>query len=666
MKFATLKKEFDCAGIIDDLPIAFFFKDLDHRILGCNRSFLQFVGKSREDILERKIEEVLPAEIKDHWISSNEKILARDEPHVFDIVLNHPSSNPSYWTVRKSPYRDEKGEILGIIGSIIEVTQIKQAQESQEDEHQLLRTVIDILPAFIYAKDTESRFILANQVVAGFMGCSDPDQLIGKTDFDFYPHKYAMKYYCDEQAIISTGRPILNCEETSSTDIDSEPLWFSTTKVPLRDKEGNIVGIVGSGIDINEQKHVNDRLNELQEIVNNSKSCAFLLSSCDNWEVRFCTKTVDLFGYTEKDFLHGKLNFLEIVHPDDCERVERETLQQFRDGFMTFSQEYRIKTKSGDYCWVEDEKYLREVMKDETLVFQSLITDVSIRHQYQQERDEMEIQLRQAQKLEAVGQLAAGIAHEINTPIQFINDNLQFLSDSTRDMQRFIKKVFDELKTPGATIEKLSEQVHEFAGECDLQFLEEEVPVAIAQSVEGAHRVRDIVQAMKEFSHPGSGEIRQEDINKAIRNTITIARNEWKYISDIETDLDPELFMVPVDIGPFKQTILNLIVNAAHTIEERVNQGDFPKGKITISTKLKNDHVLISVQDTGMGMSEKVAQRVFDPFFTTKEVGKGTGQGLSMAYDIIVRKHKGKLYFKTTPGEGTTFYIELPLDQDDE
>ena len=664
MKFATLKKEFSCADIIDDLPIAFFFKDLNHRVLGCNRMFLELVGKSMEEIIERDIGDVLPEEVKKVWKRCNEKTLASSDPQEFEIVLNHPESEPSYWTVRKNPYRDTTGEVLGIIGSIIETTKTKLAQVSQEGEHQLLRTVIDILPAFIYAKDADSRFILANQVVAGFMGCKDPEELIGKTDFDYYPYKYAIKYYCDEQEVIATGRPILNCEESSSSDDKSEPLWFSTTKVPLRDNEGNIVGIVGSGIDISGQKVVNDRLNELQEIVNHSNSCAFLLSSFDNWEVRYCTKTVDLFGYNETDFLGGKLNFLEIVHPDDREEVEKETLENFRNGLTTFSQEYRIKAKGGDYCWVEDQKYLRQIMDDGTQVFQSLITDVSMRHQYQQERDSMEIQLRQAQKLEAVGQLAAGIAHEINTPIQFINDNLQFLSDSTRDMQRFIQKVFEELKAPGATIEKLSEQVHTLASECDLEFLEEEVPAAIAQSVEGAHRVRDIVQAMKEFSHPGSGEIRQEDINRAILNTVIVARNEWKYISDVETDLDSELFMVPVDIGPFKQTILNLIVNAAHAVEERVKRGDFMKGKITISTKLKDDHVLIAVQDTGMGMPEKVAQRVFDPFFTTKEVGKGTGQGLSMAYDIVVRKHKGKLYFDTKPGEGTTFYIELPLEQE--
>jgi two-component system, NtrC family, sensor kinase len=663
VKFSTRRDDFSCAEIIDDLPVAFFIKDLDHRILGCNKTFLELIGKTEEEVLEREVKEVIPADMKKNWQGTDAKVIASGAIQEFEVVLEHPDSSKTFWTVRKICYRDKSGEVIGILGTIIEITKIKQAQESQAEEHRLLRTVIDILPAFIYAKDSDCRFILANQVVAGYLGCKDPDELLGKTDFDFLPHKYAIKYYCDEQGIIISGRPVINILESCGTEENSTPLWLNTTKVPFRDAEGKILGIVGSGIDITQKKLVDDRLHELQEIVNHSKSCAFLLSSFDNWKVRFCTKTVDLFEYMEEDFSLNGLNFLEIVHPEDCEKVKTETLQNFKDGLTTFSQEYRIKTKNGSYCWVEDQKYLRDIMADGTFVFQSLITDVSKKHQYQQERDAMEIQLRQAQKLEAVGQLAAGIAHEINTPIQFINDNLQFLSDSTRDMKRFVSGVFGELESTDPALQKLGERIRELAKECDLDFLIAEVPSAISQSLEGADRVRDIVQAMKEFSHPGSGEITQDDINKAIRNTITVARNEWKYISDIETDLSSDTVSVPVDIGPFKQTILNLIVNAAHSIEDRVKRGDFTKGKITIITKKVGNHAMISVQDTGMGIPEKITQRIFDPFFTTKEVGKGSGQGLAMAYDIIVRKHKGKLYFRTRPGQGTTFFIELPMEE---
>lgn len=662
MSLIPYADDFEFSQIVEIMPTGFFFKDLEGRIRECNQMFLDLVGKPRKSVIGEPLYDVIPAGMLKIFYEA-EKTVVEGEVYEFELNFEKDESEKSYWKVRISFCRNREGCEIGIAGTIMDVSRIKQVQGTQLKEHQLLRTVIDILPSFIYAKDSDGRFIMGNKVVSRFMGYSDPDEILGKTDFDSLPYKYAMKYYCDEQEIVASGRPKLNIVESVCTEEQGDPIWLNTTKVPLRDAEGTIIGIVGSGIDITQNKLMLDQMHELEEIVNHSHSCAFLLSSHDNWHVRFCTKTVNLFGYTEQDFKSSGLNYLDIVHPDDCVEVEQNTLQNFRKGLTTFSHDYRVKSKHGGYCWVEDQKYLREVLDDGKFVFQSLITDVSQRYKYQKERDELEIQLRQSQKLEAVGQLAAGIAHEINTPIQFISDNLQFLMDSSNDMQKFIRSVFDALKADDPAIKAMAERLHEEAKKCDLEFLLDEVPVAVSQSLEGAHRVRDIVQAMKEFSHPGRGKVTQEDINKAIRNTVTVARNEWKYVSELITDLENEVLMVPVDMGPFKQTILNLIVNAAHTIADRIRNTHMEKGTITICSKLKSDHVLISVQDTGMGMSKEVSTRVFDPFFTTKEVGKGTGQGLSMAYDIIVRKHKGKLYFDTMPGEGTTFYLELPLSQ---
>jgi signal transduction histidine kinase len=166
---------------------------------------------------------------------------------------------------------------------------------------------------------------------------------------------------------------------------------------------------------------------------------------------------------------------------------------------------------------------------------------------------------------------------------------------------------------------------------------------------------------MKEFSHPGSGKMAPEDLNKAIQTTITVARNEWKYHADIQLNLEEDLPLTPSLIGPVKQCILNLIVNAAHTIQDKVSAGLIEKGCITIRTHHTAERSIIEVEDNGMGIPKHARARIFDPFFTTKEVGKGTGQGLSSAYDIVVRKHKGKLHFKTEEGKGSTFSIELPL-----
>lgn len=195
----------------------------------------------------------------------------------------------------------------------------------------------------------------------------------------------------------------------------------------------------------------------------------------------------------------------------------------------------------------------------------------------------------------------------------------------------------------------------------DFDYLELEVPRAIDQSLEGIRRVGNIVKAMKEFSHPGSELKKPVDINHAIETTITVARNEWRYVADVKTDFE-ELPMVPCLAGEFNQAILNLIINAAHAITDVVGDGSRKKGLITVRTRRDGEWVEISIQDTGTGIPEGIASRIFEPFFTTKDVGRGTGQGLTLTHGVIVKKHGGKIWFETGEGKGTTFFIRLPLD----
>jgi signal transduction histidine kinase len=197
--------------------------------------------------------------------------------------------------------------------------------------------------------------------------------------------------------------------------------------------------------------------------------------------------------------------------------------------------------------------------------------------------------------------------------------------------------------------------------EADLDYLSLEVPKAIEQSLDGISRVTEIVRAMKEFSHPGGEDKVATDINRAIQSTITVARNEWKYVSEVVTDFDPQLPTVICFPGEFNQVILNLITNAAHAILDKLGPSPDEKGRIIISTRRDGDWVEIRVSDTGSGIPENIQERVFDPFFTTKETGIGTGQGLAIAHAVIVDKHGGSIDFETEPGEGTTFVIRLPI-----
>ncbi len=275
----------------------------------------------------------------------------------------------------------------------------------------------------------------------------------------------------------------------------------------------------------------------------------------------------------------------------------------------------------------------------------------------------LETQLIQAQKRESIGQLAAGVAHEINTPTQYIGDNTRFLQDSFAQANRLFRRFLQFLRAckSNQLSPQLLAEVEAAVEEADLEYLTEEIPKAIQQSLDGVERVATIVRSMKEFSHPGSQEKQAVDLNRAVENTLTVSRNEWKYVADVALELDPGLPPVYCMPGEINQVLLNLVINAAHAIAEKLGTNSTEKGTITIRTCYHGDWAEVHIQDTGTGIPEEIRSRVFDPFFTTKEVGRGTGQGLAIAHSIITEKHGGTLCLKTELGRGTTFIISLPL-----
>ena len=278
------------------------------------------------------------------------------------------------------------------------------------------------------------------------------------------------------------------------------------------------------------------------------------------------------------------------------------------------------------------------------------------------ERRRQEELRSQARKLEAVGQLAAGIAHEINTPIQFIGDNMRFLRDAFVDLAMLLQEYghVRKMGQAGESLEVVWGRIDEIQEAIDLEYLLEEIPKAIDQTLDGVQRVAKIVQAMKDFSHPDVQGKQMADLNRALESTLTIAHNELKYVADVEADLDPNLPPVLCQVDDLNQAFLNLLINARDAIADVVGDGRSRKGKITVTSRREGDEVVIAISDTGTGIPEEIRDRIFDPFFTTKEVGKGTGQGLSIAYSVV-EKHGGSLTFETEVDKGTTFFVRLPI-----
>jgi signal transduction histidine kinase len=295
-----------------------------------------------------------------------------------------------------------------------------------------------------------------------------------------------------------------------------------------------------------------------------------------------------------------------------------------------------------------------------------MVIDNALRQRrLREESIQMEQELAQAHRLEAVGQLAAGIAHEINTPMQFVGDNTRFLKNAFSDINALLDKInrlLQAAKNGCLTPEALAE-VENFFNDPDIHYLNREIPKAIDESLEGLGRVAAIVRAMNEFSHPGNAQKLNVDLAHAIENALTISRNEWKSVAKVATDFDPHLPMVACLPGDLNQVILSLIVNAAQAIAEKKGAQTGQEGAITIRTRQNGDWAEIHVGDTGAGIPEEIRHRVFDPFFTTKEPGKGSGQGLSIAHNIITKKHGGTIQFQSQIGQGTTFIIRLPIQE---
>jgi PAS domain S-box-containing protein len=534
---------------------------------------------------------------------------------------------------------------------------LRQAHSIRDNERIMLRALIDNIPDFAYVKDLQSRFVVANQHLARIVGAETPEELLGKTDFDLFPRELANGFFEDEQNVIRSGQPLHNREEKGIDSAGNE-IDILTSKVPVCDNNGRVTGIAGIGRDITARKKMENALLEAELKYRGIFDKAIVgIFQCTP-EGSFLSVNPALaftFGYDSPEEMSATI--ADISHQffaNPKRGVEFMLVMDKVGGVKNF--ECEALCKDGSKIWIT--MSIRAIREKGVVVrYEGMSEDIT-------ERNALREQLFQAQKLESVGQLAAGIAHEINTPTQYIGDNVRFLKDAFQDLKSLMT-TYERLLSP-AQDEPLSrktiEEVREAVKRADAGYLFEEIPKAIDQALEGVTRVSTLVSAMKEFSHPGTKEKVSLDLNHAIDCTITVARNEWRYVADLETDFDPSLPLIPCQPGEFNQVILNLIVNAAHAIADVVGNGGPAKGTIRVQTRNCMGWAEIRIQDSGSGIPKNVQTRIFDPFFTTKEIGKGTGQGLSIARSVVVDKHGGTIQFETEEGKGTTFIIRLPHD----
>jgi len=365
--------------------------------------------------------------------------------------------------------------------------------------------------------------------------------------------------------------------------------------------------------------------------------------------------TVKLLGYDSEIDLCSR-NAAELyANPHDRTTTTRASLEEH--GKM---QNAELKLKRKDGTRIDVLTTARVVsFPDGTRLYESVCTDITALRRAAEENFALQAQLILSQKLEAIGQLASGIAHEINTPIQFVGDNTYFLRDAFQKLTGALQG-YRELAKAHATraATDIASELPRLERRLDLGRLLLDTQQAFEESFEGITRVTEIVRAMKEFAHPGDGELSAADLNQAIQTTLVVARNEYKHLADVATDFG-DLPPVACRKGEINKVLLNMIVNATHAIERKAADGG-GRGTITLKTRSDSQNAIISIADNGCGIPASVMGRIFDPFFTTKPVGKGTGQGLAIARAVI-QSHGGRIDVESTLGLGTTFTIRIPL-----
>jgi PAS domain S-box-containing protein len=538
------------------------------------------------------------------------------------------------------------------------ITTIREREQNHRTQQQLDRTqrsqqaLLDSIPDMAWLKDEQSSFISVNQTFAQNLGRLAAD-ISGKSDYDFYPRELADAYRADDQLVISKGQP--KRVEEPYIGSDGIEKWIETIKVPFRNNAGQVIGTAGIARDITERKLAEQQRLLLHTAIEQTNEAIVITDSVGI--IQYANPAFEqISGYQVAEAVGLNVNLMK------SGKQSAEYYQQLWETILAgqvWKGRLTNRRKSGELY--QEELTITPVLDSAKSITSFVAVKRDISEQILRENE-----LRQAQKLEAIGQLAAGMAHEINTPMQYISGNTIFLRDS-----------LDALLKYAAMFEPLMEQVHSknadsaaiaqavaTAREIDIGYLISEIPQAFDQTLEGIGRVIKIVRAMREFSHPGTDERSLIDLNKAIQSTITIARNEWKYVADVQTDLDAQLPPLNCFSGEISQVVLNLLTNAAQAIAEVIKDQPDGKGLITVSTRLIGDNIELRVGDTGAGIPEAIRDRIFEPFFTTKEIGKGTGQGLAISRATIVVRHGGSIAFETELGQGTTFIILLPLQSE--
>ncbi|MFC1497270.1 PAS domain S-box protein [Verrucomicrobiota bacterium] len=624
-----------CWELLQSLYDAVLICDLDGRIVQVNTRAAKYFGYDEQGLLELKLHDVIHG-FYNHLL---ENLIESLKGERFTVIEGYCVRQDKSCILSEMAVSSIKLPDLFLGFFIRDITKREVLEDELANKEKLLRSLINSMPDHIYVKDKESRFLISNVYNARAMGLKDPEELVGKTDLDFHPKEFAKQYYEDEQEIIRNGQPMVNYEERTINQATGTEEWVLSTKIPFRDKDGNTAGIVGIGRNITVLKKTQkalDRSEEHYKVLFKNVLDGLLVMDTDKFNILFANQeAASIYGFSSEKELIG-LNPIDLIPENHKSQTVRAIRESVVHKGKRFAEDFQSNTNDGREIWISALGTATDFENKPVILF--AIRDISDRKKLEQDlRDakacssesllelkRTQEQMVQRERLSALGQMASGVTHDFNNalmPILGFSDLL--------------------INTPEILDDK--EEVKEIVRDIH----------SAAKDASGA------VQQLREFYNPSrASKAVPLNVNRLLDTVVSLTQPRWKeeagskgLVLEMRKDYQEVPLVIGVESG-LREALMNIILNAVDAMLE--------SGVITLSTRLKDEWVVIEISDTGTGMTEEVRTRCFEPFYTTKDLS-GSGMGLATTYGIITQRHSGIIDVKSDSGEGTTFVIRLPV-----